>query len=585
MYRASRLFTIIATFLLFACSNSEYMDEFGIPTSMHIYNEDALDKQSLPDTLNEFPASGFFTKPFTIVLPKSINCETGGFIPTKKSPFIKTLHIDSSTTIRCADLSNDSSLTKETIHTYLFEKKTTIPAVFITTDPNSLFDPDTGIYTEGPNAEAKEPHYGANYWLDKEIPIFIEFIETTSSSPDFAQKAGLKIFGNFSRIHPKKSVVVTFRKQYGENRLNYNLFPDFPNLNRFKNIVFRNLGTGFERDYIRDRLATSISEGLNVDYQRGRFVIVFYNGKYFGIHDMRERSNEYYFETHYGINHNNINLLKADNSASAGSSDDFRSLINWLDTHSLDNEKNYMYIASKIDIDNYINYMQVEIYTNNHDWLSNNLKKWNSVNPQTKWKWFLYDFDRSFGVKNSNITNNIFEFITSMREHTPLYHSLIKNNNFRFSFINRMSVLLQTNFDSQRVVAQVDKLMAEIESEILRDQKRWSLDSDKMDNQLEIIKLFAKNRPSYIIKHLQEHFNLGETISVTLATNGNGSILVHNLPLDKSSLTIPFFKDIPVTLTAKPQNGSKWSHWSDGDTNTTRIIYPKNKTSITAIFK
>ena len=40
--------------------------------------------------------------------------------------------------------------------------------VFLSADPNSLFDPDSGIYMEGNFAQAKEPHYGANYWLDKE---------------------------------------------------------------------------------------------------------------------------------------------------------------------------------------------------------------------------------------------------------------------------------------------------------------------------------------------------------------------------------------------------------------------------------
>ena len=75
------------------------------------------------------------------------------------------------------------------------------------------------------------------------------------------------------------------------------MFPDYPELKKFKGLILRNFGNSFGRDYIRDRLASSISEGLGVDYQRGRFVVVYYNGKYFGLHDMRERSNEYYFET------------------------------------------------------------------------------------------------------------------------------------------------------------------------------------------------------------------------------------------------------------------------------------------------
>ena len=356
--------------LLCACSNSDGVDYAGweyasiVDDSNKYLEEDPItepakrscfnsfrlpDLQSIAckkqfysnDTVTEFPQSGFFQNTFTIVFPnkKPLNCETGGKVPTAESPLISAILIDSSTTIRCVDFSAKST-NNEIIRTYILEKAPDIASVFITTDPNSLFDPDTGIYMEGPNAEAKEPHHGANYWLDKEIPIFIELVETGASSPAFAKHAGLKIFGNFSRMNAKKSVSIIFREKYGDKRLYYKLFPDHPNLNIFKSFILRNNGQNFHNDYIRDRLSSSISEGLGVDYQLGRFVIVYYNNVYYGILDLRERSNEYYFETHYGMNHNNINMLKANNSVTAGSSDEYISLINWLKKHSLENDDN-----------------------------------------------------------------------------------------------------------------------------------------------------------------------------------------------------------------------------------------------------
>ena len=448
---------------------------------------------------------------------------------------------------------------------------------------------------EGPNAEKEIPHYGANYWLDKEIPIFIELIETNTNVPSFSKKAGLEIFGHWSRTNAKKSVAITFREKYGDKRLNYPLFPEHPNLMSFKSFVLRNNGQNFKHDYIRDRLATSISEGLNVDYQRGRFVIVFYNNKFFGIHDMRERSNEYYFETHYGMNHKNINLLKANNSASAGSATAYISLMQWIKTHNLNIEKNYEYVLSKIDIENFINYMQVEIFAYNYDWPEINQKKWNYTISQTTspWRWFLYDLDLSFGRTNDVIPSNVFEYVSAENsnyhrnspESTFLIRNLLQNKNFKASFINRMTTLTHMNFESSRVLAQIEKIMSEIESEILRDQKRWSLNSSHMAEQLEMINAFAKERPSTIIKHLQSFFNLGEITPVNFSINGNGIILVHGLPLDRKSLTIEFFKGFPVTVSAKPQNGSSWSRWSDGDTNSTRMFYPERTNDLIAIFK
>ena len=469
-------FFIISTILSIslACSNSEYT-EYDDDENSTCYDNFRLPKTNSKlcrsifnqtDTLTFFPKSGFLQKTLFIIFPdnKPLNCEIGGIPVTKKSPLISSLLINSSQTIRCADFSKTQS-NFEIIRTYIFEKKTTIPAIFITTDPRSLFDSDTGIYMEGPNAKKEAPHYGANYWLDKEIPIFIELVEAESEVPAFSKYAGLKIFGQWSRKNAKKSVAITFRKKYGEKRLNYPLFPEHPDLKVFKSFILRNFGNSFGKDYIRDRLASSISEGLGVDYQRGRFVIVYYNGRYFGIHDMRERSNEYYFETHYGESHNNINLLKADNTISAGTADDYVALINWLKNNSARKEENYAYISSQIDIDNYINYMQVEIFANNIDWPNNNLKKWNTIIPKRKWKWLLYDLDHGFGYAPYT-QKNIFNHTVTQ---DFLLRHLLKNKNFKTAFINQMLTLLKTNFKRELIISKIEEMMNNIKTEIPRD--------------------------------------------------------------------------------------------------------------------
>ena len=614
-------FAFIAVLSFCACSNSEGVDYAGweyasiVDDSNKYLEEDPItepenrgcfnsfrlpDLQSIAckkqfysnDTVKDFPQSGFFQKTFTIAFPdnKPLNCEIGGKPATKESPLVSTIQVDSSMAIRCADFSVKSAST-EIIRTYILEKNPDIAAVFLTTDPNSLFDPDTGIYMEGPNAGTDKFHLGANYWLDKEIPILIELMETGDDIPAFSKYADLKIFGNSSRINAKKSVAITFREKYGDKRLNYALFPEFSNLDKFKCFILRNLGGSFGRDYIRDRLASSLSEGLGVDYQRGRYVIVYYNGEYFGIHDLRERSNEYYFETHYGIRHDNIDLLKANNSASAGTSADYTALMSWLKKHNLENEENYNYISSKIDIDNFISYMQVEIFANNHDWPGNNLKKWKRIKPESPWKWFLYDIDWGFVAKS--VASNTFVFLSSEGEtnyannpkYTYLFRCFLTNENFKKAFINRTTALLQMNFESSRILAQIQKMMTEIATEIPRDQKRWSLNASKMDEQLESIKLFATERQSYVIGHIQEYFNLGKAVPTTLSVKGNGKILVHNLPLDKVPITIQFFEGFTVTLTATPNEGSSWSHWSDGETSRTRVIWPEQTKELTAIFK
>ncbi len=569
---------------------------FGDASPYGLVTQPVLQSRSpAVDTLAEIPPSGFYDKAFVIALPESANvrCEKGGLAPMAESAVATALTIESTTTVRCAAFETGKLPGEELVRTYVFDKAPAVPAVFLTADPNSLFDPDSGIYMEGNFAQDKAPHYGANYWLDKEIPVAVEFMEPGVNEPAFVKRAGLKIFGNYSRQNDKKSVSITFREKYGDKRLHYSLFPEFPELNKFKVFILRNNGSNFGNDYIRDRLASSISEGLGVDYQRGRFAVVYYNGEYYGIHSIRERSTEYYFETHYGLNPDNIDLLKADNSVSAGSAVDYVALMDWLELNSLENEDNYAYLASQIDVDNFINYMQTEMYANNRDWPGNNLKKWRSNNPKTQWKWFLYDMDFGMGNGYSEYTNNIFEFAAAEDgeswpngpEYTQLFRRLLENSGFRTAFVNRMAVLLNMNFSSTRVLARIERMMSEIESEIPRDQERWNLNASRMDRQLEDIKSFAQDRPGVVYDELREYFELGRPIALSLSVSGPGVINVHGLKIDSYPLTVNFFEGRPVTLEAVPTNGGVWAGWSDGVMETVRSVNPGEIKSLTAVFK
>lgn len=547
------------------------------------------------NVVGELPPSGFYQQGFLFSFPADqfVRCTMDGAEPTENSPLVVDVNVTSTTVLRCASFVPGKMRGEILNRTYVMERAPSIPAVFITGDNGSFFDPDTGIYVLGPNAQSSEPHYGANYWLDKELPVFVELLETGVNMPAFAKNAGLKIFGNYSRQNKKKSVSITFREKYGDSHLKYPLFPAFPELKKFKVFILRNNGSNFNAEYIRDRLGSSVSEGLGVDYQRGRAVIVYYNGKYYGIHNIRERSTEHYFETHYGMNPDDIDLLKADNSSSAGSSMDYVALMNWLEDHTLENDEDYQYVTSQIDIDNYMNYMHTEIFINNRDWPANNLKKWRCNNPKTLWKWFIYDSDFGFGNSYSEFKNNIFEYVTEENgpswpngpEHTLLLRRLLTNPHFKTAFINRMSVLLSMNFESSRTLLRIEELMNEISLEIARDQSRWGHSKSGMSKELDKTKAFARNRPNDILSEMQEFFGLDAVYPVTLAVTGRGSIMVHNLKLDATPMTVNFFKGFPVLLTAVPDNGGIWAGWSDGVMDVSRVVVPGEISSVTAIFK
>lgn len=543
------------------------------------------------------PHSGFYREPFDVSLSSdsdgTVRCEFGGKAPTEQSSLCpETFTVSSTTVLRVATFRDGFLPSETTTRTYVFEDQPSIATAFVTADPEALFSPDSGIYEEGPDANAAEPHYGANYWLDKTIPAEIAFFEPGHSTPAVESPAGYEIFGNYSRANEKKSFALKFRKKYGNSRLDYRIFPDYPNLSSFKDIVFRNNGGNFYQDYLRDRLGSSITKGLGVDFQKGRYAIVFYNGEYFGIHSIRERSNENYFETNYGFDANAIDLLKSDNSASAGSSADFIALKNYVQGNDLTDPEVYEYVASQMDIDNFISYMQTEMFVANQDWPGNNLKKWRSTSPLTKWKWFLYDLDWGFDNGHSQYSDiDMFHFVTDSTasgypngaEYTVLFRNLLKNSTFRNRFVNRFAALVETKFCADSVLGKIDAMMREIEAEIPRDQSRWNHSAAYMESSLETIRTFAKERPEKVVFEMKEFFGLGEIQEVSVASSGCGSVSVDGI--DVRNASIPLFAEIPVTLKAENGAGCTFVSWSDGEVSSERVIVPQKGHSYVALFR
>lgn len=547
------------------------------------YGETAGAVENAPQTVKtEFPNSGFYSAPFSIAFGNDdeIRCEKGGKVPTATSPLmVANLKIDTTTVLRCATFENGAVPGNVINRTYIFEDQPTVASVFITGDPLQMFHADSGLFKN------------ENFWGDKEIPVNIELLEAGQKVSGFNENAGLAISGNATRTWPKKSVEITFREKYGKNKLDYVLFPEFPDLKKFKSFKLRNNGNNYHFDYIRDMLASSITEGLGIDYQHGRASIVFYNGEYYGIHNIRESSNKNYYLAKYNLDGDQVDILNSSAESITGSPVDFIALTNFLLTKSMTDE-DVAAVNEQMDLNNFINYYAAEIFANNRDWPGNNRKVWRGSNPKTPWKWFMFDTDMAFDNTQSSLTGNIFEFVTAANsgwpnnpEFTQHLRMLLKNKNFKAAFINQIATILCMNFSAERVVARMEKLNGAIAAEVARDQKRWSKNVSTMTEHEGKIKTFATTRQDVVRSEMKEHFALGEMVDVTIASSGNGNVQVHYLPLDKSSLKIKFFKGTPVTLTAVPKTGGIFVGWSDGVMEATRTIDPVDGLTITANFK
>lgn len=82
----------------------------------------------------------------------------------------------------------------------------------------------------------------------------------------------------------------------------------------------------------------------------------------------------------------------------AGSNKDYLDIINYVKSQDLFVQANYDYVATKIDIDNYIDWYTCEICSGNPD--MGNIRYWKTEVPGSKWKWIFFSFCWGFTTLN-----------------------------------------------------------------------------------------------------------------------------------------------------------------------------------------
>ena len=239
-----------------------------------------------------------------ISLPKGcptgtvIRYTTNGEEPTAQSTIYTTPIKISDTRIIRAKLFCDGYLSPiSTSHSFIFfPRKLTLPVVSIVTDDKYLYDSKLGIYVDGKYSSQKK-----NYKYDWRRPINFEYFEKVDQESRVNQLCETRIQGGASRDAQLKSLVVYANKRFGEKRLKYEFFPDQrPGVKDFKSIILRNAGNDFDYLYMRDAIIQRVmGQNTDLDWQAWRPVIVYFNGIYKGILNIRERSNEDNIYTNY----------------------------------------------------------------------------------------------------------------------------------------------------------------------------------------------------------------------------------------------------------------------------------------------
>ncbi len=223
------------------------------------------------------------------------------------SIYTNPLHITEICVVRAVSLNIHKLPGVIATNTYI-TRDHTLPVFCISTNPENLWDYNTGIYVMGPNASTTNPYYGANFWMDWEKEAHMEFYDQNNVK-QLDQDIGIKIFGAWSRAHAQKSLALFARREYGKGSFDYKFFRDKP-ITKFESIILRNGGNDWNYAIFRDGFVSTLVRDMDIDRMAFQPAILYLNGEYWGILNIREKVNTNYLAENHFVDPLDVNLLE-----------------------------------------------------------------------------------------------------------------------------------------------------------------------------------------------------------------------------------------------------------------------------------
>ncbi len=425
-----------------------------------------------------------------------------GSFPTKASKLYTGPITISKNTVVKAIAYRDGYIESDTIsRTYLTGRKHDLAVISMSTNRDYLYG-NNGLFSNYTSILYKKTSFE---FYENDGTFGTEFI------------GDVKLSGNVGGSRDKAQKAMTFylRKAYGNNTVRYPLFKDNDLLN-YSSILLRNGGEDYLDIHIFDAALQMILKGqMDLDMQDYRPVVLYINGEYYGISNMRDKLNSDYVSNKFDVDKNDLTLIKY-TTAIKGSWNNFNSLLNYVKSHDVRNKDVYAYLKTQIDMQELCNYWVAQSFYGNTD--LGNIKYWKDKNG--KWRFMYYDIDWSlyYTQRNFNypVMNVQMPAVTYVYQVVDLTRTLYKNSEFRDLYLKTLAYHLKNTFTPSRTSKIVDQLAKEIESEVPYHTARWSGTNSSLGNinswknKVENLKNRLNIRYNFVKANVKSSFNLSD---------------------------------------------------------------------------
>ncbi|MGJ8661545.1 MAG: CotH kinase family protein, partial [Bacteroidota bacterium] len=541
-------------------------------------------------------AAGFYNSTQTV----SITCPNtsatirytldGTDVTTTSTAYSGPITISTTTVLRTAAFSTELPSFMET-NTYFINVNHSIPVVSVCSQ--SVFNLIANGNQSGPE---KVGHF--------------ELFEQDKSFKDEGQ-GNFNKHGNDSWAYAQRGFDFIMRDEMGyNNEIHHKIFPE-KTREDFQRLILKpaaNDNYSFEDGaHIRDAYVHTLSlrADLRLEVRTWRPCILYLNGQYWGVYEIREKVDDSDFTDYYFDQDKfNLQFLKTWGGTwmeygAPNAQPDWNNLTAYVAANNMAVPANFEYVDSLLNWKSLVDYFVYNSYIVSQDWLNWNTAWWRGMDPsgdKKKWRYTLWDMDATFGhyinytgipdpTANADPCNVENLPNPGGQGHTPILQKLITENPVVEQFyITRYIDLLNTQFSCAYMNQLLDSMIAEIQPEMQAQITKWGGTYAGWQTAVQDLKDFIDLRCTALQTGLINCYNLSGPYltNFDVVPNGAGQIKVNSTWAPSDPWTASYFGGISTLLDENANPGYIFDHWeSTNDTLDSLITNSENSISVT----
>ena len=426
--------------------------------------------------------------------------------------------------------------------------------------------------------------------------------------------------GNDSWAYPQRGFDFIMRDEFGYNGdLEHVIFPQKTRDN-FQRVILKPAASDnypFENGaHIRDAFIheLSIKAGMKLDERTWRPCVLYLNGQYWGVYEIREKADDSdYTDFYYNQNKYNLYYLKTwggtwQDYGAPNALPNWNSLKNYIATNSMANPTNFAYVDSLLNWKSLCDYFMFNSYVVNQDWLNWNTAWWRGLDQngdKKKWRYALWDMDATFGhyINYTGIPDpsanadpcNVENLPNPGGQgHTEILEKLILENPVvEQYYITRYIDLVNTYFSCDTMIMLLDSMVNEIGPEMTAHCTKWGGSYNGWQTKVQTLRNFINARCLALTQGLIDCYSLSGPFAVTFNVTpiNSGKIKVNSIWAPSYPWSTTYFGGINTNIIAQANPGYVFSNWTyvtgpllfpiTQDTNGVNITGPE---TIVAVF-